>query len=242
MDKLMVIVRSTAFAVIFYGVSVFYVLTAFVLSHISLPGMAAVARNWGWYHRWCTRWLLGVRVKVEGQFRNEPLFYVFKHESFFEAIQLLTLFHQPVVIAKKQLTNIPLWGRIARRHGAIFIDRAGGATALREMVKAARAMSAAEGRPVIIFPEGTRANRGKRPPLQSGFAGLYKLLGLPLVPVAVNSGRCFPRDTMKAYPGVITFRIGETIPPGLDRAEVEERVIEAINVLNPIDEDTPAQA
>ena len=82
----------------------------------------------------------------------------------------------------------------------------------------------------MIFPEGTRVPHGERRPLQSGFAGLYKMLGLPVVPVAVDSGPIYHRRLKRS--GRITYRFGEPIPPGLPRAEVEERVREAINALN----------
>ena len=88
----------------------------------------------------------------------------------------------------------------------------------------------AEGRPLVIFPEGTRVKHGEEPPLQSGFAGLYKLLGLQVVPVAVNSGPLYHR--LWKRPGTITYKVGEPIPAGLPRAEVEARVHEAINSLN----------
>jgi 1-acyl-sn-glycerol-3-phosphate acyltransferase len=82
----------------------------------------------------------------------------------------------------------------------------------------------------VIFPEGTRVPHGERGTLQSGFAGLYKLLGLPVVPVAVNSGPLYHRGLKR--PGTITYRFAEPIQPGLPRAEVEARVTEAINTLN----------
>jgi 1-acyl-sn-glycerol-3-phosphate acyltransferase len=84
---------------------------------------------------------------------------------------------------------------------------------------------------LVIFPEGTRVPPGARPPLQAGFAGLYKLLGLPVVPIAVDSGRLYHRLIKR--PGQITYKVGKTIPPGLPRAEIEARVHAAINALNP---------
>jgi 1-acyl-sn-glycerol-3-phosphate acyltransferase len=84
----------------------------------------------------------------------------------------------------------------------------------------------------VIFPEGTRVPHGKRPPLQSGFAGLYKLLGLPVVPIAVNSGELTPKGKPWWYSGTMIYKVGETIPPGLPRDEVEARVHAAINALN----------
>ena len=123
-----------------------------------------------------------------------------------------------------------LWGPVARLYGVIGVDRDAGARALRDMMARGKA-AAAEGRPVIIFPEGTRVPFGEAPPLRPGFAGLYRALGLPVVPVAHDSGNVWPRGFVK-HPGTIRFKVGEIIPPGLKRAEVEARLHAAINALN----------
>jgi 1-acyl-sn-glycerol-3-phosphate acyltransferase len=90
----------------------------------------------------------------------------------------------------------------------------------------------AEGRTVVFFPEGTRVPHGEAPPLKAGFAGIYMILGVPVIPIAVNSGRLSPRNSFLKRAGTITYRIGDAVPPGLPRAEVEARVHAAINVLN----------
>src|SRR3546814_806793 len=110
-----------------------------------------------------------------------------------------------------------------------MVRRDEGAKALRAMLSEARAF-VGTGRPLAIFPEGTRVPHGTRPPLQAGFAGLYKLLGIPVVPVAVNSGPLYHRLWKRG--GTITYRFGELIPPGLPREEVEARVHAAMNALN----------
>ena len=97
------------------------------------------------------------------------------------------------------------------------------------MIRSAKAMIA-DGRPLVIFPEGTRVPHNERRELQAGFAGLYKMLGLSVVPVAVNSGPLYHRVLKR--PGTITYRFGEPIPPGLARDEVERQVLDAINALN----------
>jgi 1-acyl-sn-glycerol-3-phosphate acyltransferase len=95
----------------------------------------------------------------------------------------------------------------------------------------ARGKEAAEaGRPVIIYPEGTRVRPGETPKLQAGFAGLYRALGLPVVPVAVDSGRLWGPSLPRGA-GTVHFRIGEPIPAGLKREEIEARVHAAINAL-----------
>ena len=100
---------------------------------------------------------------------------------------------------------------------------------LRRMMKEGAVLTD-EGRSILLFPEGTRVPPGEQPPLKAGFAGLYKVLKLPVVPIAVDSGRLWPKRGPKR-PGVITYRFGEVIPPGLPRDEAERRVWEAMNAL-----------
>ncbi|HKT85392.1 MAG TPA: lysophospholipid acyltransferase family protein [Novosphingobium sp.] len=224
------VIRSLAFYLVFYGGTVLYVL-AFWLVALFDEGLARrVVRGWALFHRGCARRLLGIRVVVEGEMPNGGVLVAVKHESFFEAIDLPAQMDFPVPFPKVELARIPGWGWAARRYGIVAVERDQGARALRKMVSQARGF-AAKGRPLAIFPEGTRIPRGHRARLQSGFAGLYKLLGLPVVPVAVDSGRLYQRRWKK--PGVITVRVGERIEPGLPREELEERVNRAINALNP---------
>ena len=115
-------------------------------------------------------------------------------------------------------------GRVIGRSGRT-------AKALRTLVSAGRA-AIVTGRPVIIFPEGTRVRVGEMPELKSGFAALYRALGLPVIPVAVNSGRLWGRGLVHRS-GTVTFKVGETIPAGLKRAAIEARVHAAINALEP---------
>ena len=139
------------------------------------------------------------------------------------------MFDRPSVFAKAELMRLPLWGFAADRYGLVAVEREQGAKALRAMLNAAKKYSA-DGRPLLIFPEGTRVPHGQRAELQSGFAGLYKLLGLPVVACAIDSGPLYHRRWKR--PGTVTFRFSEPIPPGLPREEIEQRVQDAINALN----------
>jgi 1-acyl-sn-glycerol-3-phosphate acyltransferase len=147
----------------------------------------------------------------------------------FETTEMVRLSNLPIIVIKRELSDIPLFGFLTRRYGVIPVERSAGAKALREMVAAGKE-ALATGRPVLIFPEGTRVHSGTMPKLRSGFAGLYRALGLPVVPVAVNSGRLWGRGFIHR-PGTVTFKVGGTIPAGLKRDEIEERVHAAINAL-----------
>lgn len=223
------ILRNLAFYGAFYGGTVVLVLVALVVMPLGQDRYKEVVRVWSTWHRTCVRSLLGIRVEAADFAPRSGVLYAVKHESFFEAIELPHMYPLPVVFAKEQLLRIPLWGAIGMRYGLIAVDRARGASALRAMLTEARRWTA-DGRPLIIFPEGTRVPHGTRPALQAGFAGLYKMLGLPVVPVAVDSGPLYHR--LWKRPGTIRYRFGEEIPPGLQREEIEARVHAAINALN----------
>jgi 1-acyl-sn-glycerol-3-phosphate acyltransferase len=149
----------------------------------------------------------------------------------YETIQMLRVAQTPVVVLKHELADLPLFGWMTRRYGVIPVDRNAGAKALRTMLTAAR-RAIADRRPVVIFPEGTRVPPGQKPELRTGYAGIYRALGLPVVPIAMDSGRLWGRGLVKR-PGLVTFQIGDVIPAGLPREEIEARVHAAINSLNP---------
>jgi 1-acyl-sn-glycerol-3-phosphate acyltransferase len=226
----MLLLRNLAYYALFYAGSVLVTLAAFLTSRLDPRIFRACVHAWSGLQRWSVEHLLGQKVIIEGAPLAEPAIYAIKHESFFEAIDAPTLFDLPVVLAKAELFRIPGWGKAALAYGLIPVDRDAGAKALMAMMRQAKAAAAA-GRPLVIFPEGTRVPHGERRELQAGFAGLYKALGLPVVPVAVDSGPSYKPALKPRRP--ITYRFGEPIPPGLPRAEVEARVTEAINALNP---------
>lgn len=226
---MVIVLRNIAFYGAFYLGSVVYVLAALVAAAVARGKLMGVVVAWSTYHRTCLRLFAGIDVVEDGHRPTGPYFYAIRHESFFEAIDTPAHIAGAVPFAKYELSQIPGWGRAAQAYGMVFVARDEGAKALRTMFKEARD-HAKGGRPLVIFPEGTRVPHGERRPLQAGFAGLYKMLGLPVVPVAVDSGPLYHRAWKR--PGKITYRYGEIIPAGLPREEVEARVIDAINALN----------
>lgn len=229
------VIRSTLFAVIFYSMTIPFVVAAALIAPVSERLMQRVATAWCYFHRWSCRILLGQKIRVIGDLPKEPMLFVFKHESMFETIDLLCLLDCPIVIAKQELLDIPMWGAVARRYGAIGLRRDDGAKAVRHL-KVAVGAAIHSGRPVCLFPEGTRVAHGHSPPIRAGFAALYQMLGLPVVPVAVDSGRLSPRGSFVKRAGTITYKVGKVVPAGLPRREAEALVHAAINALNGAEE------
>jgi len=223
------VLRSLLFYLLFYGFSSVLVVASVIAIPFGRHWLKRVVATWGRWHHWCVEHLLGIAIVVEGQLPNEPVLIAVKHESYFEAIDMPRLFSFPAVFAKQELFVIPGWGYSAKVYGLVPVARDKGAKALRHMIATAK-QRVQESRPLVIFPEGTRVEHGESRPLQSGFAGLYKLLGLPVVPVAVDSGPLYNGAVKRS--GTITYRIGEIIPAGLPRGEVEQQVHAAINALN----------
>ncbi|AQR74597.1 1-acyl-sn-glycerol-3-phosphate acyltransferase [Sphingomonas sp. LM7] len=223
-------VRTILFGIIFYGVSVPIVLLAPVMALFGQRAFRGWVLRWTEYQAWCARHIVGIRTRTAGAPLAGPALYAAKHQSFFETFELVRMLGAPAIVMRQEFARIPVWGWAARRYGVIIIDRSGAASALRQMMREAKA-AGAEGRSVILFPEGTRSAMGEAPPLQAGLAGLYRAVGLPVVPVALDSARVWPKHG-PMHPGMVTFRFGEPIPAGLKRDEIEVRVHREINVLN----------
>ena len=229
MNWLLAALRSLAFYVLFYGGSAVLVSASVIAVTARRGWLRGIVGRWGAWHLWCTQNLLGIEVVLDGELPQGPVLIAVKHEAFFEAIDTPRLFTFPAVFAKQELFRIPGWGYSALTYGLIPVAREEGAKTLRQMLATAKER-VAQGRPLVIFPEGTRVPHGTRPPLQAGFAGLYKLLRLPVVPIAVDSGATYHHVIKR--PGRITYKVGEMIPAGLAREDVEARVHAAINALN----------
>jgi 1-acyl-sn-glycerol-3-phosphate acyltransferase len=222
------LVRSLVYATIFYLATVACVLAGIIASLFGRRPTLTVVLCWVDIHHWLAEHVLGIRTMVEGTMPTGAHLIAVKHQSMFETLEMVRLSYLPVIVMKKELGDIPLFGFMTRRYGVIPVERSAGAKALRTMLRAGHEAVAA-GRSVIIYPEGTRVRVGETPPLKSGFAALYRALGLPVVPVAVDSGRLWGPGFTKQS-GTVTFRIGETIPPGLKREQIEQRVHSAINL------------
>ena len=222
--------RSLLYALIFYPATLVYVLAGIAVTLVSPKSTRGLVRAWTVFSYRLAKGVLGISTAVEGAIPAGAFLIAVKHESMFETLEMVRIADTPAIVLKRELSQIPLFGWLTRRYGVIPVDRSAGSKALREMMAAGRA-AVAEGRAVLIYPEGTRVPHGTTPPLQPGFAGLYRALGLPVIPVAVDSGRLWPKGLLKRA-GTVHIRVGETIPAGLKREDVETQVHAAINALN----------
>ncbi len=214
----LVVLRSLVFNLAFYSWTTLACLIGLPVLLLPRVWVVAYARSWERGIQLLLRWLVGLEHELRGQalLPSGPAIYAFKHQSAWETMVIHLLLPDPAIALKRELTWIPLFGWFLIRTGMIRIDRGAGSQALRSLLKGAEA-AAARGSPIVIFPEGTRVAPGATGPYHPGVAALYGKLGLPVVPVALNSGLFWRRRGFLKRPGRITVEFLEPIAPGLDR-------------------------
>lgn len=224
----MILVRSVLFNAAFFLVSAGF-------SAIGIPLLVAPrrwsltwVRLWSWSVQALLRIICGTRLEVIGRenLPDGPAIFAAKHQSAFDTIVWLTLLEAPAYVMKKELFSVPVWGWLARRSGQIAVDRTGGAPALRGLVRAAK-RRLAEGRSVVIFPEGTRSAPGARLPYYPGVVALAKL-GVPVIPVATDSGLYWGRRSFLKQPGSIRISILPALDPQIGRRDILDCMTEVI--------------
>lgn len=212
-----------------------FLILTLVMAIIFLPLLAAprratvrIARGWARATLWGLRVLAGIGERRIGKVPQGGVLVASKHMSMWDTLALYLALDDPGIVLKRELLRIPFYGWYLGKAAAIPIDRSAGADALRRMTYAAQQVLA-DGRPILIFPEGTRKKPGAPPDYKPGVAGLYGMLGVACVPVALDSGRYWQGFTK--HPGTISLEFLEPIPPGLKRREfmtvLEQRIEDA---------------
>jgi 1-acyl-sn-glycerol-3-phosphate acyltransferase len=226
--------RSALFLVWFLLVTT--ILSLAFLPVLLLPRRATVwlARLWARWTFWGLKHIAGIGFEIRGTPPRGPVLVASKHMSMWDTLALYLALYEPAIVLKRELLRIPFYGWFLAKAAAIPIDRGAGARALRNMSEAARRVLA-QGRPILIFPEGTRKKPGAAPDYKPGVAGLYGLLDVDCVPVALNSGLYWTGFLKR--PGTIVLQFLEPIPPGLKRdvfmTQLQQQIESATNALLP---------
>jgi 1-acyl-sn-glycerol-3-phosphate acyltransferase len=220
----MLALRSVAYNVLFYLNLVLHIVAALPTFVLPRRAFMTVAKSWGRTSNTLLA-VAGIRVEMRGleKIPQGALLVASKHQSFWEAFTLLTLFDDPAFIVKRELMWIPFFGWCLWKAKQVPVDRKAKGGAMAGMIESARA-ALAEGRQIIIFPEGTRTAPGAEPAYKSGITSLYGATGVSCLPVALNSGVFWPRRKFLRYRGTIVLEVLDPIPPGLDRQAFAARV------------------
>ena len=175
------------------------------------------AVNWFRLVIWGSRTILGIQVRVTGLEHlpvgaTSPAILLSKHQSTLETLLIPTLMPHPLAfVFKRELLRIPFFGWSMARLDMIHIDRESRALAMKHVIEQGKRLLA-QGTWVIMFPEGTRIPRGEKGTYQTAGTRLAVDSGAPVVPIAVSSGKCWPRQGFIKYPGVVQVSIGRPIP------------------------------
>lgn len=210
--------RSLAFQAAFHVWTVGLGLLSLPVLLLPRPAVLGVARLWIDGTFWLLARVVGLTYEIRGREHRTSgqAIYAIKHQSAWDTLILMRLFRDPAIVMKSELSWLPFVGWYLLRLGMIPVDRGAGAGALRRMVRKARARIA-EGRDIVVFPEGTRTAPGQSRPYRPGIAALYAALDRPVVPVALNSGLYWARRAFTKRPGRIVVALLPPIPPGLER-------------------------
>lgn len=222
-------VRSLLFNALFFSWTALFLTGMWAFMPFPRRVMHKAVRFWAQVLQGCLQATVGLSYEVRGtgNLPEGPVIFACKHQSAWETYGFFIIFERVTYVLKKELLSIPFWGQCARKCGAVSVDRDGGASALKDMVRDIE-KRLGEGQNIVLFPEGSRAAPGTRLPYQPGVAAVYKRGKAPVVPVALNSGCYWGRRSFLKRPGTIVVEFLAPMPEGLDRkafmAELENRI------------------
>ena len=158
------------------------------------------------------------------------------HQSMFETFALQIPLDSPIFILKKELLKIPLFGWYLKKIGSIDIVRETITKENLDFFDKIKNSISKNNRPLLIFPQGTRISVEERVPFKKGVGRIYETLNLPCIPVALNSGKIWPKNSFMKYNGDIHISFLDPIMPGKEKynfiKEIEEKIYTEIEKLN----------
>lgn len=217
--------RSFAFNAVLWSSGAVLSIWCMLIGRYFRDGILRNAQLWARISLWALRVFCGITVEARGLDRLRPGGCVIaaQHQSALDILLWLTLLPRPAFVFKKELTRIPIFGALLEPSGMIRVDRGGGRKALRDMVAGAHA-AVADGRQVVIFPEGTRVAPGMKGQLRHGIAALAQGLQAPLIPATTDTGVRWGRVAFNKQPGPVHITLHDALPPGLPREELLDRL------------------
>ena len=225
----MIFLRSLAYNVFFWAWTAALLVACLPL--LLGPSIMAyhVGRIWAQVSLRALNVICGLDFEIRGRqnLPERPCLIACKHQSAWDTLIFALLVRHPAIVLKRELLRIPLFGWFLAKADMVPVDRAAGAAALKTMLARARDRIS-EGRSIVIYPEGTRTAPGEDRPYHPGVYALYRDLGCPLVPVALNSGLFWRRNAFKKYPGTILLEILPPIEGGLGRKAFMTRLKDQI--------------
>lgn len=212
--------RSLIFNSTFYSWTFLCVILFFPLLFLPRSFLLRVLKLWRRGVFWICEHIIGLYVKTIGEEKLlvRPAIIAAKHQSTWETIVFHHFVSDPSIVLKQELLWIPLFGWYLKKLGMIPLSRSKsrGIQDLKNLLKESE-RAVAQGRPLLIFPEGTRSKPGQKGTYQSGVASLYLHLNIPVIPIAHNAGVYWPRRGFVKYPGCIIMKVLDPIEPGLSR-------------------------
>ena len=229
MTSVLAMARSVLFNILFFVTTTLFVVIGSPFLVLPRSWAMAALKVHARFELFLLRLIIGTKIEVRGREKipDGPCLVASKHQSAWETFALIPIFRDPALLMKRELFWIPFHGWFSYKFQMIPVDRDKGPTALRRMLREAK-KRIEDGREIIIFPEGTRRAPGAPPDYKTGIVLLYDALGVPCLPLALNSGLFWPRRSVIRRPGTIIVEILDPIPPGLPKAELLRRLETAI--------------
>jgi len=190
------------------------------------------AKIWSIGSLWMLKKLCGIEHEIRGleKLPQGPCIVACKHQSAWETIVMHLVFHHPVYAYKKELEMIPFYGWYLKVMSGIKINRKGGASALKDLIKQTKEYLT-RGQTIVLFPQGTRVPVGAavaQHPYQVGVTALYLACGVKVVPAALNSGKFWPKHQLVKKPGKIILEFLDPIEPGLSKHDFNQQLEQVI--------------
>ncbi len=226
--------------------STFFFLGIIIISILFIPSLILPQRLvlfggkiMGCWSAFCLRFFLSTKIVIKGEeniITNDKFFIACSHQSMFETFFLQTIFNSPIFILKKELLKIPIFGWYLKKIGSISIDRNKTTKENLGFLNAIQKIIDNSKRPLIIFPQGTRLTPEDRSPFKKGVGRIYEKLKIKCQPIAINSGKVWPKQGLKKAGSILTISILKPIEPGINKNEflvnLENIIYSELNKLN----------